>query len=114
MPYLLALSVPEFFGGVFRGFFYYQGFIQALLLTFVFHEELSFMAIGHNLKCISILILAAGGSRVAPLVAISVISSFQIAFPCIFGRHNFFLFRDSFLYLYGLFTLFMTPKVEKK
>ena len=48
MQYLLALSVPEFFGGVFRGFFYYQGFIQALLLTFVFHEELSFMAIGHN------------------------------------------------------------------
>ena len=42
---------------------YLQGFIQALLLTSVCHEGLSFMAMGHNLMCIiSMLTLAAGGS----------------------------------------------------
>ena len=40
-----------------------QGFIQALLLTFIFHEELSFMAVGHNLTCVSMLAIAIGGSE---------------------------------------------------
>ena len=39
----------------------YQGFIQALLLTSVFHKGLSFMAVGHNQTCISTLTLAVGG-----------------------------------------------------
>ena len=39
----------------------YQGFIQSLLLTSVFHEGLSFMAIGHNPTGISTFTLAAGG-----------------------------------------------------
>ena len=46
--------------------------IQALSLTFIFHEGLSFMALGHNLKCTSILILADGGSRIAPLVGLKL------------------------------------------
>ena len=41
---------------------YMHGFIQALLLTSVFHEGLSFMAIGHDPMCISTLALEAGGS----------------------------------------------------
>ena len=40
-----------------------QGFIQALLLTSIFHEELSFMAAGHNLMCVSMLAIAIGGSE---------------------------------------------------
>ena len=32
---------------------YIQGFIQALLLTSIFHEGLSFMALGHNTTCVS-------------------------------------------------------------
>ena len=40
-----------------------QGFIQALLLTSVFHEGLSFMDVGHNPTCISTLTLAVVGSR---------------------------------------------------
>ena len=39
-----------------------QGFIQACLLTSVFHERLSSMAIGHNPTYISMLALATGGS----------------------------------------------------
>ena len=38
-----------------------QGFIQALLLTSVFHERLSFMAIGHNPICVSMLAIATRG-----------------------------------------------------
>ena len=41
-----------------------QGFTQALLLISVFHEGLSFMAVGHNATCINMLTLAARGSRV--------------------------------------------------
>ena len=37
--------------------------LQALLLTSVFHEGLSFMVIGQNSTCSSCLALAAGGSR---------------------------------------------------
>ena len=40
-----------------------QGFIQALLLTSVFHEGLSFMDVGHKLTCVSTLTLATVGSR---------------------------------------------------
>ena len=40
-----------------------QGFIQALLLTSVFHEGLSFMDIGHKPTCVSTLTLAVVGSR---------------------------------------------------
>ena len=40
-----------------------QDFIQALLMTSVFHEGLSFTAVGHDPLCISTLALAAGGSR---------------------------------------------------
>ena len=40
-----------------------QGFIQALLLTSVFHEGLSFMDVGHKPTCVSTLTLAAMGSR---------------------------------------------------
>ena len=32
-----------------------QGFNQALLLTSIFHEGLSFMTVGHNPTCISML-----------------------------------------------------------
>ena len=44
----------------------HHGFIQALLLTSVFHEGLSFLAVDHNPTCGSMLAplaLAAGGSR---------------------------------------------------
>ena len=40
----------------------YQGFIQTYLQTSVFHEGLSLMALGHNPKCISTLVIATGGS----------------------------------------------------
>ena len=40
----------------------FQSFIQALLLTFVFHEGLSFIAVGHNSMCVSMLAIATGGS----------------------------------------------------
>ena len=72
------------------------GFYPSTFLTSVFHEGLSFMAVGHNRMCISMLALAAGGSRgcdKAPLwssgaksleaLTISAIPGFQIAFPCI-------------------------------
>ena len=36
-----------------------QGFIQALLLTSVFHKGLGFMAVGHNPTCVSTMTLAA-------------------------------------------------------
>ena len=39
-----------------------QGFIEAFLLTSVFHEGLSFIVVGHNPTCVSVLALAAGGS----------------------------------------------------
>ena len=39
------------------------GFIQALLRTSVFHEVLSFIAIGHNPTCVSTLVNAAVDSR---------------------------------------------------
>ena len=39
-----------------------QGFIQALLLTSVFHEGLSFMAVGYNPTCVSTFAIAAGSS----------------------------------------------------
>ena len=64
-----------------------QGFIQALLQTFVFHEGLSFMDVGHNPKCVSTLTLAPGGSMgrskppVSSPLAISAMPGFQIAFP---------------------------------
>ena len=73
-----------------------QGFIQALLLTSVFHEGLSFMAIGYNLTCISMLTLAAGvsrrrykpslwgsGAKSLEALTISAIPGFQIAIPWI-------------------------------
>ena len=52
------------------------------------------MSVGHNLTCVSMLTLAAGGSSEAPpmwgpaatpleALAISVITSFQRGFPCI-------------------------------
>ena len=37
-------------------------FVQALFLTSVFHEGLSFMAIGHNPMCVTTLAIATGGS----------------------------------------------------
>ena len=40
-----------------------QDFIQALLLTSVFHEGLSFMDVAHKPKCINTLTLAVVGSR---------------------------------------------------
>ena len=46
-----------------------QGFIQAFLLTFVFHEGLSFMTLGHNPMCVSTLAIATGGSYGALLWA---------------------------------------------
>ena len=60
-----------------------QGFIQALLLTSVFPEGLSLMAVGYNPTCVSTLALAAEGSKPLKALAISVIPGFQIAFPCI-------------------------------
>ena len=78
-----------------------QGFIQALLLTSVFHEGLSFMTVGDNPTCISTLVIATGGSYMrccnpstpTPLwgpgamplkaLAITPILCFQIAFPYI-------------------------------
>ena len=39
-----------------------QGFIQALLLTSVFHERLSFIAAGHNPVCVSTLAITTGDS----------------------------------------------------
>ena len=74
----------------------YHGFIQALLMTSSFHEGLCFMTLGHNPTCISTLTLAAGvhmgcckpplwgpGAMSLEALAISQISGFQIAFPCI-------------------------------
>ena len=70
-----------------------QGFVQVLFLTSVFHEGLSFIAVGHNSMCVSMLALCSweliwGATN--PLVAlplealeISPIPAFQIAFPCI-------------------------------
>ena len=40
-----------------------QFFIQALLLTSFFHEELSFMAVDDNPRCESTFALAAGGFK---------------------------------------------------
>ena len=34
-----------------------QGFVQVLFLTSVFHEGLSFIAVGHNSMCVSMLAL---------------------------------------------------------
>ena len=69
-------------------------FIQALLLTSIFHEGLSSMSVVHNPMCVSTLALAAGGSRghyKPPLwgswakyleaLTISAIPGFQIALP---------------------------------
>ena len=39
-----------------------QDVIQALMLTSVFHEGLSFMALGHNPMCVSRLAIATWGS----------------------------------------------------
>ena len=39
-----------------------QGFVQALLLSSVFHEGLSFMAVGHDPTCVSAFAIATGGS----------------------------------------------------
>ena len=39
-----------------------SGFVQALLLTSVFHKRLSFMAIGQNPMCVSMLAIATGSS----------------------------------------------------
>ena len=39
-----------------------QGFIQALLLTSIFHGGSCFITVGHNPMCVSKLALAAGGS----------------------------------------------------
>ena len=77
-----------------RNIYFERTFIQALLLTSVFHEGLSFMEVGHNLMCVSTLAPYTWGfiwgavtlTLVAlPLeaLAISPISGFQIAFPCI-------------------------------
>ena len=38
---------------------YKQGFIQTLLLTSVFHKQLSFMVVGHGPMCVSMFTLAA-------------------------------------------------------
>ena len=72
----------------------YQGFIQALLLTSVFHNGLSFMTVGHKPTYISTLMLVAGGSGAMPLetLTISPIQGFQIAFPCIIRLLNLFFF----------------------
>ena len=40
-----------------------QEFIQALLLTSVLREGLSFIAVVHNPACVSTLAIAAGGSH---------------------------------------------------
>ena len=73
-----------------------QGFIQALLLTSIFHEGLSFIVVGHNPMYASTLALAAWvhmwcckptlwGPGPMPLDALAIlpIPDFQIAFPCI-------------------------------
>ena len=76
-----------------------QGFIEALLLTSVSHDGLSFMEVGHNPMCVSLFSPCSwgggGGSYgvlypPSPFVAfplealaISLIPGFQIAFPCI-------------------------------
>ena len=55
--FLWAGAALVFFHSSLNSFFviHYQSFIEALLLTSIFHEGLSFMAIGHNPACISIL-----------------------------------------------------------
>ena len=85
----------------------HQGFIQALLLTSLFHEGLSFMIIGHNPTwCISSLdpcswvfiwgavnpACGVQGKMSLEGLVISPIPSFQIAFPCIIWWPNPFLF----------------------
>ena len=56
----------QHWGSIYKMWFdggnYDQG-LQALLLTSVYHEGLSFMVIGQNSTCSSCLALAAGGSR---------------------------------------------------
>ena len=78
-----------------------QGFIQALLLTSVFHEGLSFSW----KMCIKMLVLQLGvhmwrcksplwspGTMPLKHLAISLISGFQITLPCIVQWPNLFLF----------------------
>ena len=68
-----------------------QGFIEALLLTSVSHDGLSFMEVGHNPMCVSSFAPCSWGAvPPSPFVAfpleplaISLIPGFQIAFPCI-------------------------------
>ena len=67
-----------------------QGFIQALLLTSVFLEGLSFMAIGHNPAYISMLCFATGGSSSWRLWLFQELQVFT--FPCIIRGSNLSLF----------------------
>ena len=72
-----------------------QDFIQALLLTPVLHEGLSFMAVCHNPTCISMFVIITGGSSHMNM-AVLLIWCFKIAFACIFGDLIFSIFRSLF------------------
>ena len=103
-----------------------QGFIQVLLLTSVFHEGLSFMAVGHNPACASMLSLAAGDSRgqcKPPLwgsgaksledLIISAIPGFQIAFPWIIHSPDLFPLRSLFACVRLAWRLHLPPPHTK-
>ena len=89
-----------------------QRFIQAFLLTSVFHGGLSFVAVGHNPMYIKVFVLADGGSNgrckipsslwgagAMPLEALAISPNpvFQIAFLSIIRWPNFFPFLGLFL-----------------
>ena len=115
---LLLLIWPGW--NIFRNLINRQGFIQALLLSSVFHEGLSFMALGYNLMCINTLTLSAGDSRVNLTSGVQGERSwkhwlfqrshvFKYSFHVLFGD-NYFLLQVSFFFLYGRFAPLTTPK----
>ena len=81
-----------------------QDFIEALLLTSVFHKGLSFKVASHNPTCISVLTLLNGGLSH---------HVFKQPFHASFADLTFSFFR-SFLYLYKLFTPMIPPKSKNK
>ena len=111
---LLLLIWPGW--NIFRNLISRQGFIQALLLSSVFHEGLSFMTVGYNLMRINTLTLSAGNSRVSLTSGIQGERSwklwlfqrsqvFKYSFHALFGE-NYFVFAGLvFLFVWTFCTV---------
>ena len=93
-------------------FRYWQGFIQALLLTSIFHEGLSFMEVDHKPMCINTLApwswrFIWGTVNSPPLpygiapkaLTITPVKHFQIALACIIQYLIFSFFKTIFIRL---------------